>query len=67
MKIVSKLKFEIPLACRGCVAPARGILLGLASCFPLISPKADFFSGFKPSVKHGAHVNHQANAKYDDK
>jgi hypothetical protein len=46
VKIVSKLKLEIPLACRGCVAPARGILLGLASCLPLISPKADFFSGF---------------------
>ena len=46
MKIVSKLKLEIPLACRGCVAPARGILLGLATCFPLISPEANFFSGF---------------------
>ncbi len=46
MKIVSKFKLEIPLACRGCVAPARGILLGLASCLPLISPEADFFSGF---------------------
>jgi hypothetical protein len=46
VKIVSKLKLEIPLAYRGCVAPARGILLGLASCFPLINPEADFFSGF---------------------
>ena len=45
MKIVSKLKLEIPLACRGCVAPARGILLGFAYCFPLFSPKADLFSG----------------------
>ena len=46
MKIVSKLKLEIPLACRGCVAPARGILLGIATCFLLISPEANFFSGF---------------------
>ncbi len=52
MKFVSKFRLEIPLACRGCVAPARGILLGLASCFPLISPEADFFSGFSRRNNH---------------
>jgi hypothetical protein len=30
MKKNSKFKLEIPLACQGCVAPACGILLGLA-------------------------------------
>ncbi len=33
MKFVSKFKLEIPLACQGCVAPARGILLGLGLLF----------------------------------
>jgi hypothetical protein len=35
MKFVSKFKLEIPLACQGCVAPARGILLGLDLLFPV--------------------------------
>jgi hypothetical protein len=37
MKLVSKLKLEIPLACQGCVAPARGILLGLGLLFPTVA------------------------------
>jgi hypothetical protein len=35
MKFVSNFKLEIPLACQGCVAPARGILLGLDLLFPV--------------------------------
>jgi hypothetical protein len=33
MIFVSKFKLEIPLACRGCVAPACAILLGLGLLF----------------------------------
>jgi hypothetical protein len=35
MKFISKFKLEIPLAWQGCVAPARGILLGLDLLFPV--------------------------------
>jgi hypothetical protein len=35
MKFVSKFKLEITLACQGCVAPARDILLGLGLLFPV--------------------------------
>jgi hypothetical protein len=35
MKFVSKFKLEIPLACQGYVAPARGILLGLGLLLPV--------------------------------
>jgi hypothetical protein len=35
MKFVSKFKLEIPLAYRGGVAPAHGILLGLGLLFPV--------------------------------
>jgi hypothetical protein len=45
MKFVSKFKLEIPLAFLGCVAPAHGILLGLAFCFPLVNPETGLFSG----------------------
>jgi hypothetical protein len=33
MKFVSKFKLELPLAWKGCVAPSRGILLGLDLLF----------------------------------
>jgi hypothetical protein len=33
MKFVSKFKLELPLAWQGCVAPSRGILLGLGLKF----------------------------------
>jgi hypothetical protein len=45
MKFVSKLKLEIPLACQCCVAPARGILLGLGLLFPVVNPETELFSG----------------------
>ena len=45
MKFVSKSKLEIPLAYRGCVAPARGILLGLGLLFPLVNLETRLFSG----------------------
>ena len=45
MKFVSKFKLEIPLACQGCVAPARGILLGLGLLFPLVNPETRLFIG----------------------
>jgi hypothetical protein len=45
MKFVSKFKLEIPLACQGCVAPARGILLGLGLLFPVVNPEIELFSG----------------------
>ncbi len=45
MKFVSKFKLEIPLACQGCVAPARGILLGLGLLFPVVNPETRLFSG----------------------
>jgi hypothetical protein len=35
MKIVSKLQLELPLAWKGCVAPACDILLGLGLLFPV--------------------------------
>jgi hypothetical protein len=45
MKIVSKFKLEIPLAYRGCVAPAHGFLLGLCLLFPVVNPETRLFSG----------------------
>ncbi len=45
MKFVSKFKLEIPLACQGCVASARGILLGLGLLFPAINPETELISG----------------------
>jgi hypothetical protein len=33
MKFVSKFKLELTLAWQGCVAPSRGILLGLGLLF----------------------------------
>jgi hypothetical protein len=33
MKFVYKFKIELPLARQGCVAPGRGILLGLGLLF----------------------------------
>jgi hypothetical protein len=33
MKFVSKFQLELPLAWQGCVAPSRGILLGLGLLF----------------------------------
>jgi hypothetical protein len=35
MKFVSKLQLELPLAWQDCVAPGRGILLGLGRLFPI--------------------------------
>ena len=45
MKSISKLKLEIPLAYRGCVAPARDFLLGLGLLFPVVNPETRLFSG----------------------
>ena len=45
MKFVSKFKLEIPLACQGCVAPARDFLLGLGLLFPVDNPETELFSG----------------------
>ncbi len=45
MNFVSKLKLGIPLACQGCVAPARGFLLGLGLLFPVVNPETRLFSG----------------------
>jgi hypothetical protein len=45
MKFVSKLKLETPVAWQGCVAPGRGILLGLGLLFPLVNPETRLFSG----------------------
>jgi hypothetical protein len=35
MKFISKFQLELPLAWQGCVAPGRGILLGLGLLFPV--------------------------------
>ncbi len=45
MKFDSKFKLEIFLACQGCVATARSILLGLGLLFPLVNPETELFSG----------------------
>ena len=45
MRFVSKFKLEIPLACQGCVAPARGFLLGLGLLFSVVNPETELFSG----------------------
>jgi hypothetical protein len=35
MKFISKFQLGLPLACQGCVAPGRDILLGFGLLFPI--------------------------------
>jgi hypothetical protein len=45
MKFVSKFQLGLPLAWRGCVAPGRGIFLGLGLLFPIwIKMETQLFS-----------------------